>query len=246
MSGRDVMPAGAMPPEPEPEEMEAQEPILGKFKSPDELATAYTELEKKLGEQGSELGSMKQMNAMMLEQMQDRQARDQTPPTESEGEQIDYAGQMAALRDQLEAGDISIEDALIQMGNMTAETATKNALKQYEELNAQKQQEEAQNRFLNENPDFTELQRSGQLEAVKKTLPGLHDDFSAYFALKANEAAKAADRQKEIEQIAQGAERTDKVLQKPGSQAKNIGKPGKRLSPAELKAKTLADLEALG
>jgi hypothetical protein len=247
MKDDDVMPAGAEPPETkeEPVQEDKQEPILGKFNSPDELATAYTELEKKLGEQGTELGSMKQMNSMMLEQMQNRQAQDQTPATETEKDSFDYDAGMQAITEKVQNGDLSIEEALAETANLTAEKATRNALSQYEQMNARQQQEAAQQKFLEDHPDFTQLQQTGELEKIKKTLPGMHDDFSAYFAFQADKALQEAQDKQALDTIAQGDERTDKVLQKPGAKAKDIGKPKGKLSEAELKAHTLARLEAM-
>jgi hypothetical protein len=236
----DVMPAGAMPPEQEAEE---EEPILGKFKSADDLAAAYQELEKKMGEQGNELGSLKQMNEMLMEQ---RKSGSQEEPEEEEEDSFDYQAQMSELSNAVEEGDVSIGEALAKASELSAENATRKALSQYQEMTEQQQQQATQQQFLNDNPDFLDLQKTGQLEAVKKTLPGMHDDFSAYFALKAEQAAQAAQEKQETERIAQGAERTEKVLQNPGTNSKNIGRPAKKMTPAELKAKTLADLEALG
>ncbi len=244
----DVMPAGAMPQEPEvegQETVEESEPILGKFKSADDLAAAYQELEKKMGEQGSELGSLKQMNSMLMNQFDKRQAQDQTPATEAEKDDFDYNARMGELVKGVEAGDIPFEQALFQASNLAAETATRNALSKYQELTAKQQRDAAQQQFLDDHPDFIELMNSGKLDPVKKSLPGIHDDFSAYFAYQAQQATAAAEAQKEMDRIAQGAERTDKVLQKPGAKAKDIGKPKGKLSPAELKAHTLARLKAM-
>jgi len=243
MENKDVMPAGAMPPEKDVEEN--PELILGKFKSPDEMATAYQELEKKLGEQGNDLGNLKQMNSMMLEQMQARQAQEQTPATEAEKDTFDYDSGMAEITKGVEEGDLSIEEALAQTANLTAEKATRNALSQYEQMTAKQQQEAAQQKFLDDHPDFTELQQTGKLEQVKKTLPNMHDDFSAYFALQAETALADAQAKEELEKIAQGDERTNKVLNKPGAKAKDIGKPKGKLSQADLKKHTLARLEAM-
>jgi hypothetical protein len=232
------MPAGAMPPEPQPEQ---PEPILGKFNSPDELATAYQELEKKIGSQGNELGSMKQMNAMLLEQMQQAKARDATPATEAEKDDFDLESQVAELMKGVTEGDISIEEALAQSINLGGQKGSRDALTQYQQITAQQQRQAEQQRFLDEHPDFLELQRSGQLEAVKKQLPGMHDDFSAYFALQVD----LARQQAEMDKIGRGDERTGKVLSSPGAKAKDIGKPQGKMSEAELKAHTLARLAAL-
>lgn len=247
----DVMPAGAMPPEPAPE-VETQETenepdlILGKFKSPDELATSYQELEKRIGEQGNELGSIKQMNSLLLNKLEQRDARDKTPATEAEKDDFDYNARMSELVNGVEAGDIPYDQALAKAADLAAETATRNALSKYQEMTAKQQREAAQQRFLDEHPDFIELMNSGKLDPVKKSLPGIHDDFSAYFAYQAQQATAAAEEQKRIDKIAQGAERTDKVLQKPGAKAKDIGRPNKKMTASELKAHTLQRLDAMG
>ena len=115
-----------------------------------------------------------------------------------------------------------------------------------QEMTAKQQREAAQQQFLDEHPDFIELMNSGKLDPVKKSLPGIHDDFSAYFAYQAQQATAAAEEQKRIDKIAQGAERTDKVLQKPGAKAKDIGRPNKKMTASELKAHTLQRLDAMG
>lgn len=249
MTDDNVMPAGAMPPEPivEEEVVVEPEPILGKFKTSDDLATAYSELEKKFGEQGTELGANKQMNAMLLEQAKATQAQSQVPATEQEAEAVDYDAQMTELSAAVENGDIPIEEALVTMGNMATQKATDSALSKYQEMTAAQQQETAQQSFLDSHPDFLELQQTGALEGIKKGLPGMHDDFSAYFAYQADQAKQAAAEKQEIDRIASGSERTDKVLQKPGNtQTQKIGKPGKRMTPGELERHTMAKLDAMG
>ena len=243
LGDKDVKPAGSMPPEAEAEVQEEEQPILGKFKSADDLASAYTELEKKMGEQGNELGSLKEMNSKLLEKMTQPDNEDEEQEQE---ETVDYQSQIQELQNSVEEGDLSIGEALAKVSELTAEKATQSAISKYQEMSAQQQQQATQEKFLETNPDFIELQKTGALNEVKKTLPGMHDDFSAYFALKAQQAQAAAKEQQETERIAQGAERTNKVLQNPGTSSKNIGRGNKKLSAAELKQKTLADLEALG
>jgi len=240
-----------MPPEPEqePEVDESVEPekLLGKFNSVDDLTAAYKELESKIGQQGSELGSMKQMNQMLLEQMQQSQAQANTPATEVEKDDFDYESQMAEIQNAVNEGDLSVDQAIAKASELSAEKATRSAMTQYQAAEAKKAQEQAQQRFLDENPDFLEMQKTGALEPIKQALPGLHDDFSAYYAMKAQQAAAAAQEKQNIDRIATGDQRAAKVLQAPGGpKAKNIGKPAQKLSMADLKAKTLADLEALG
>ncbi|MEA1926903.1 MAG: hypothetical protein U9N73_01760 [Candidatus Auribacterota bacterium] len=224
---------------------EKPEPILGKFNSSDELATAYTELEKKMGEQGNELGTQKQMNAALLEQMQQRQAVDQIPASEVEKDDFDYDTRMSELAKGVEEGDIPIEKALVDASNLAAENATRKALSQYEQMSERKQQQAAQEKFLADHPDFRQLQRTGELAKIKQTLPGMHDDFSAYFAFQADQLMVKAQAKAEEDRIASGDERNNKILNKPGAKAKEIGKPKKGLSKSELKAHTLARLNAM-
>lgn len=66
-------------PEPEPEavsEPPAEEKMLGKFKSAEDLAKSYEALEAKLTEQGSELGELRKLR----EQLEQRQQEEQSVP----------------------------------------------------------------------------------------------------------------------------------------------------------------------
>lgn len=236
----DTMPVGAMPPEVE-EEVVEPEMLLGKFKSQDDLASAYTELEKKFGEQGSDLGNQKQMNSLLTEQLQAREAQAETPATEVEKDAFDFDGQMQQLSDAVEEGDLPIGQALMQASQLSAQNATNTALSKYEELTQQKAVEDAQQRFLQENPDFTELQQTGQLEDIKGQYPGLHDDFSAYYALQAANSKAATEQKEAVQKIAQGDVRTEKVLQKPGSsQVRNIGRTNTKMSDYDIKQSMMA------
>lgn len=209
-------------------EPEEQEMLLGKFRNPEEMAASYSELEKKLGQQGQEVGTLKQMNQMMLEQMQQYNAQAKTPPTqdEAQAQAVDYDSQLKQLSEAVETGDLSIGEALIQANAIAKDQATQQALSEYEKLNQKRSLENTKSQFLKNNPDFTELQKSGALEHVKEELPGLHDDFSAYYALKAQQAQQAVAAKQEVKRISKGDARTEKVLQKPGTpQTRNIGKP---------------------
>jgi len=237
----EVMPAGAMPPEIQEEVVEPQL-YAGKYKSPEDMETAYSALEKKFGEQGNDLGAQKQMNTMLMEQAQARQAQDQTPAKMEEVDTFDYEAQMGTLQAAVEEGELPIEQALVQASNLAAENATRTALSKYQEMNAAQQQQTAQQSFLDSNPDFLELQQTGQLEPIKKALPGMHDDFSAFYALKAQQAATAAEEKQEVNRIAEGDKRTEKVLQKPGGTAKNIGRSPTKMSDFDLKQSMLSSL----
>jgi len=230
----------------EPEQQEAQEQpqqkLLGKFNTPEEMAASYAELERKLGEQGNELGTHKQMNQMMLEQLKQYSGQQKTAPTQAEAEEqvVDYDGQLKAMSQAVEAGELSIGEALIKSNAIAKEQATRQALQEYEKLNQKKSIEQTKAQFLKQNPDFTQLQQGGVLEQVKQELPGLHDDFSAYYALKAKQAQQAVTAKQETQRIAKGDSRTEKVLQKPGTpQTRNIGKPQGKMSDFQIKQSML-------
>lgn len=251
MSGKDerptVMPAGSMPPEqvadpaPEPDEL-----LLGKFAGTEELTAGYSELEKKLGEQGTEVGSLKKMNQMLVDQLQTKSGQEAVAGAETETDDFDYDGQIKILAQAVKDGELPIDEALLKSNELTAEKATRAAMSQYEQLTQKRDMENTQKQFLDSNPDFLELKQTGALEAEKKTLPGLHDDFSAYYSLKAKDATAQAEAKKETDRIAEGDERTRKVLQTPSSQStKQIGKGPARLSPGDLKRQTMSKLAAL-
>jgi hypothetical protein len=244
IDNQEVMPAGAMPPEPKPAPEPEQEPVryAGKFESPEELASAYSELEKKLGEQGQELGTQREMARTLMEQLQQTSGQAKTPPTEPEAEAIDYDAQMQELMSAVEEGDLSIGEALMKSSQLSAQMAERNALSKYDEISRQKALQQTQQQFYQANPDFEQVQASGALEAIKGELPGLHDDFSAYYAYKAQQAAQQAAQKQETARIAEGDVRTEKVLQKPGTQAKNIGKKQGKMSDYDLKQSMLARL----
>jgi len=77
--------------QPEPEAAaEDEEKILGKFKSPDDLAKSYTELEDKLNEQGAELGHLRR-----LARDQQLYAQQQASDVQINNETVDWFDQQA-------------------------------------------------------------------------------------------------------------------------------------------------------
>lgn len=186
----------------------------------------YKNLEKKLGEQGNEMGQLKQQNQQLMEQLEGMKAGDQGKGA-GDQQAPDYEAKMNDIYKQLDTGDISVEEAMRQSNALTNEMASKNAESKASEKVQQaleeKEQEAQLNKFFEQHPDFQQLKESGQLENVKAQMPGFHDDFSAYFAYKAQTAAdEAYNRGKqEMEQLSQGDANTDKVLQGPGSAIRN-------------------------
>jgi len=109
----------------------------------------------------------------------------------------DYQSELDKVYEDLEDGDISIEEAMQKSNaltaNMAAEKATKQATEQFETTLREREAQGLQQQFLDDHPDFKELKDSGKLEPIKKESGGLHDDFSAYFAYKAEHPGTAEE-----------------------------------------------------
>lgn len=246
----DIYPAGDQPPEPEEDKNKsgqghADENKQGKGQDDkgqkqegsqgdqgdqgnqgDDWETRYKNLEKKLGEQGNEMGQLKKQNQELVQQLEQMQAGDQD---KQKGEQQapDYEGKMNDIYKQLDNGDISVEEALRQSNSLTAEMAKQNAdqlaTEKVQKALEEKDQEAKVQEFFKQHPDFEQLREAGTLEEVKNQMPGFHDDFSAYFAYKAQQAEQQGYEKgkSEMQQLAEGEAGTEKVLQKPGSAIRN-------------------------
>jgi small-conductance mechanosensitive channel len=234
LEGKKFYPAGDLPPEPEDEEVIEDE---GHADDPGDNSQAgqaddkageegtpnweerYKQLEKKLGEQGNELGTMRQQNQELQQALQQMQ---QTQTPEGQEQAQDLQTRLQDIRKQLDDGDLSPDEAMFATANVVAQMSRMEA-EQIAEQRLQKFQQNSQaeqilNQFHRDNPDFEELRQTGTLEEVKKQLPGLHDDFSAYYAYKAQVAADEGYKRgkEEMEKLASGDAAAGKVLSKPG------------------------------
>lgn len=227
------------------EEVIAEEPIVeepiveepaadAKFKDSEARDKAYGELETKLGEQGSELGTLRAENKFYKNQI--NQSQKQPAP---EPEKLpDYDSEIAAIEEQVDNGDIPVGEGMRKTAEVTARKVEAAATQKFEQQQNQAVMESSRNAFIDQNPDFTEVQQSGALEDIKNSLPGFHDDVSAFYAYQANKTAvlhetaiteaetKSFEAGKaEMAKIASGADNTQKVLQVPGSDStKKIGR----------------------
>jgi len=212
------------------------------YESPEALAKAYGELEGKLGEQGSELGTLRAANKTLTEGIEaERQAKE---AAKEEGA-TDYESQLKEIYTQVNAGDITVEDAMQQSNALTAEAAASRAVEvateRFETTLQDRDAKAIQDQFLKDNPDFEEIRNSGKLEPFKKASGGMHDDFSAYFAFKATTAHEAG--KKEAAKLAAGDEKTKTVLTKPGESIQQTNKPKTPLSETETEESMLAALK---
>ena len=243
-----TIPAGApLPPEKDTGEKKTEAPKATvkvgdkEYESPEKLAEAYQNLEGKLGEQGTEVGDLRAANRVLTEQIESAQRAAKTEEG-PEKPATDYEAQLTAIYKQVNDGDISVEEAMQKSNALTAETATAQAVEQstvrFEETLQDRDAEAIQKQFLKDNPDFAELRDSGALKVIREGPGGeMHDDFSAYHALK---ATQAFDKGKlEAAKLAAGDDTTKTVLTKPGESIQQTNKPKGPLSEPDLEASML-------
>jgi len=144
----------------------------------------------------------------------------------------DHESELSKVYEDLGEGEISIEQAMQKSNALTAEMAAEKAVaKASETFQTTLQERDAENlqkQFLDDHPDFVKLRDSGKLEPIKKESRGLHDDFSAYFAFKAEHPM--------------GVEEEESL----GAEVKQINKPQAPLSDAETEASMLKAMQKAG
>ncbi len=235
MAKQDVIPAGSQPPQEETTETKADnisdnatepEKLLGKFNSPEEMATSYKELEDTLGRQGSELGNLrKQMEAMN---------EDKAVVEADTGQVSDFAEMKSVIETKVEEGEISVSEGMSQMAEITQQQTAAQMEEKFAAYDEKRSAEGQYEKFINENPEFLEMEESGALNEVMQQNP-MHDKFSAFYAVKGKAESDAAyERGKEEAlKIAKGADGTKSVLSKPGSNSRDVTKPQKGMNDSE-------------
>ena len=215
--------------------------ILGKFRTQDDLTQGYVQSEKKIGEQGAKI---KHLTDLLLQSQK-------APKPEPAVQGPTYEQQIAEIQQKIENGEIAVSEGVVMSNNLTAEYAAKRATERMDKTLREREVQKERETFLESNPDFDELRQSGVLDKVKRNMPNLHDDFSAYYAFKAEQNRLAIEdaRKQGVElgkteaaRIAEGDRRTKKVLQKPGVSAAEIGRPEGKANPADIKKSMLEAL----
>lgn len=255
MPDNNTIPVGAPPPEPMPDKVVVPEPqaeptlLAGKFKTPADMERAYLENEKLLGKHSNELGELRGKNAA-YEQM--LAGRSQETPKSTGDTTTDPNSVIGALAKQYESGDITFEKALMEYSGLTAKqmaamaqeklTALRDEMTQnLQNALAERDMQKRVQDFNDKHKDYKEVLASGVLDGIKKENP-LHDDFSAYWAYKAQEAQKiAAD---EAERVRKGSDTASKVLTKPGTSIQQTTKT-RTADKAKLRESMMARLEGM-
>lgn len=224
------------PPPDTAEETPAQKPIkVGdkEYGSVDDLGKAYTSLQTKLGEQGKSMGELKGQNKLLSDQlaaMQQQFQQTQQQSQQAQAPQADFESQMADIYQQIDNGDMSVEEGLRASTDLTARMVTERAqdatqravAKAQEQFQATLQERDGQQKFeawSKENPDFMKMRESGVLQQAIQQNPMLGDEITAYYAVQAQQAS--AQAQEASAKIADGAQNTGTVLNKPGSSITN-------------------------
>jgi len=232
----------------EPAAEPAPKLYAGKYKTPEEMEAAYTGLESKMGEQGNELGTLRKDKDFLMSQIEQAKSETATVPDQA----VNLEQQLTDIQTQVEEGDLSIGEGLVKTAKISSQMASETAVRSVQDRQTQDLVDNSRKAFADSHPDFFEMQQSGALEEVKATAPGLHDDYSAYWELKATLAAGNLETVRlegveagkaEMKKVAAGDERTGKVLQGSGEQAKNIGKSKTPLSGRQLQESGLAALK---
>jgi len=233
-------------------EAPAEEALLaGKFKNVADLEKSYAELSSKIGEQGNRLGKAEEERSLLLRQLDSLQTQSQVAP-QDEDKAAGFEEQLGQIAQQVEDGDLSIGEGMRQTAKISAliaQNETVKGIKQEQDQNAFNQSKQ---NFADANPDFFEMQQAGVLEAAKGKLPGFHDDVSAFYALKTEQALASVEAARaegialgkaEMAKIAGGDSNTAKVLQSGGKSAESIGRKAGPMKPNEVRESGLAALQ---
>lgn len=236
MAKDDLIPAGQPLEEPNEASDVTPEPteervFADKFKSADDLESAYVDLNSKLGSQGSELSELRAQNELLQKQVSEfgtQQPAETTTPASP-----DYDKQLADLTKQYDNADLTTAQYQQGVRDITRQQVldevrpqideVTNSLKgEFEQRLQERDQAKVIDQFHKENPDFQQLIDSGELDKIKSASP-LHDDLSAYYAYKAEQAAKEGELR--AAKIEEGKEPAKATLADAGSQASQ--KPNK-------------------
>lgn len=234
--------------ESKPEEETEDKLYLGKFKTPEDMESAYSSLESKFGEQGNEIGALKAERNFLMNQA--------NQPAPKEDKLPDYDIELEEIAKQMDEGDISRGEGMKLYGDIQAKksaAATAVSLQMQQDQNII---DASRSNFLGQHEDFESVRNSGSLERIKDELPGFHDDVSAFYEYKARESASAYQAEletaktesfeagkAEMAKVAGGAQDTQKVLQTPGGEsAKEIGRENVPKTKLELEESGLTAL----
>ena len=214
--------------------------IFGRYKTDEDAAKGFKELEGKLGTQGHELRTLRDQVAASQKAAKPTEDKAAAKTADS-----DYQTQLDDIYAKLESGDISVADAIKQSNALTAETtmaiATNAAGKRTEELLLDKDADAAEKQWHNDYPDYDEVVKSGALQPYIQKSPMLIDETVAYFQYKSDQ--KYEEGRSKAEEEFKNSAIADSVVKGPGSHRTPIRQTGQKLSEKEIVASQLDRLE---
>ncbi len=212
------------------------------FQTPEELAAAFlrekeqrANLEKKLGEQGTELGNLRKQTEMLMQTLNSVAAKGAGKSEESkqQASAIDYEKEQANIEKQIAELDPADDQYQIKLGKLIRQSNALTAQAQHEKtLSAASQifKQELEERdvkatqkmFLERNPDFNSPDMQMRIkEAMANDQTGMLDPLAAFFQIQRDDAimaAKAAaDEKAELMkrlELAEGKQKTGTVITK--------------------------------
>ena len=196
----DQIPAGAeVPAEETGETTTTEEPSQDQQPDVAALQQQIANLEKLVGRQGEELGTYRKQV--------------QAQPQEPEEDKPSFDDLEAEIMDKLDEGELDVNEAMRQIAKLASERGAETAISRMTQQQQEERLSAAVQQFMKEHSDFEQLKESGALQREIEANP-IHDEFSAYYALKAKQAEEAG-KQKGME-IASESNNAQKVIGKSG------------------------------
>ena len=212
------------------------------FKTPEELASGYISLQKKLGEQGNELGSVKKEHeslkgqtetlANLLKETLGKGGGDSKGKAKEEPG-VDYGTELAAVEKQIQELDPMADGyqktlaSLVSKSNkLTAAQTKEEVLKASHSVLTKELGERdvkaAHQKFFEQNPTFNTPEMQAKIkEYIAKDPTGMSDSLSAFREIQRDEALAQAktlgDENAEYKKrldLAKGTDETGKVIVK--------------------------------
>ncbi len=178
------------------------------FKTPEELASAYQSLEKKLGEQGNELGSLRKDKETLSSQaetlaqtLKEHLTRGQAAP---QATSVDYGAEMATAKKELKGLDPMDSDYSSKQAELVDKIANLAAVSQHEKtLSAagnlfkkelsERDAKASQDTFYRENPTFNTPEMQARIKQyIANDRTGMHDPLSAFYQIQRDDVATKA------------------------------------------------------
>ncbi|TVM31166.1 hypothetical protein DQK91_18830 [Oceanidesulfovibrio marinus] len=140
----------------------------------------------------------------------------------------DFDKQLKELDKKYQDGEIEdLQDYLSQRSEIVDAKGKAEFDAKLQEAESQRTAKETVSRFKEQNPDYAEAVKNGELDEIIEKWPGLHDEFSAYHAWKAQQATAGLESAKQAEYqrgLKDGEEKTIKNFKaKQGARSLDTG-----------------------